>query len=261
VARQPGLALVRPQPLRTVRGHPSVRLVALVAVCFAAAFVLYVAGRETSIFAVRSVDVTGAPDGVAASVLRVASAFRGESLVALDRGELERRLLGLPSVVSVRFDRAFPHGLRIAVTPERPVAVVRAGTRSWLVSARGRIVRALDRGALPELPRLWLPSAVVLAPGRVLTREEQLTVVRALARVPEDFPGTVAVARERDGAITLVLGSRTEVRLGDGNALPHKLRVASGILRSLSPGERATLRYLDVSLPDRPVASAQVSSL
>jgi len=63
-----------------------------------------------------------------------------------------------------------------------------------------------------------------------------------------------AVAREIEGAVTLVLGSRTELRLGDGNALPHKLRVAAGVLRSLSPGERATLRYLDVSLPARPVA-------
>jgi cell division protein FtsQ len=215
----------------------------------------YLGARQTSVFAVRSIDVSGAPEGVAASVRRVTSAFRGESLVALDRGELERRLLALPSVVSVRFDRAFPHSLRIAVTPERPVAVVRAGTRAWLVSARGRIVRALERGALPDLPRLWLPSAVVLAPGGVLGQDEHISAVRALARLPEGFPGTVAVARETEGAITLVLASRTELMLGDGNDLPRKLRVAAGILTSLSPGERATLRYLDVALPDRPVAS------
>ena len=261
MARQPGLALVRPQPLRTDYALPSLRVLALAATCVAALAGAYLGARETSIFAVRSVEVTGAPDGVAASVRRVTGAFRGESLVALDRGELERRLLELPSVVSVRFDRAFPHTLRIAVTPERPVAVVRTGTRAWLVSARGRIVRALERGALPELPRLWLPSAVVLAPGRVLGQEEQVAAVRALARLPEEFPGTVAVAREIEGAVTLVLGSRTELRLGDGNALPHKLRVAAGVLRSLSPGERATLRYLDVSLPERPVAGAQLSSL
>jgi len=256
VARQSGLALVRPQPLRTAYRLPSAGILAITVVVLAACALAYMGARVTSVFALRSVEVTGASDGVAASVRRVARAFRGESLVSLDRMELERRLLALPSVVSVRFDRAFPHTLRIAVTPERPVAVLRTGTRAWLVSARGRIVRGLDRRALPELPRLWLPSAVVLAPGRRLGEEEQIAAVRALARVPGEFPGTVALARETDGAITLVLRSRTELRLGDVSALPRKLLVAAGILRSLPPGERAILRYLDVSLPDRPVASA-----
>ena len=260
VARRAALALVPPPGARSLAALPlsSLQKLALPAACVAICALAYLLGRETSLFAVRAIAVTGAPPEVAAAVREAAKETRGASLVGLDRAALERRLTELPSVVSVRFDRAFPHTLRIAVTPERPVAVVRAGTKAWLVSARGRVIRALERGALPGLPRVWLPSVTVLEPGGTLGAEEDAAAVRALARIADGFPATVAVAREWEGKITLVLGNRTELRLGEGGSMARKLRVAAGILRTLSPGERAVLAYVDVSLPERPVATSRV---
>ena len=258
VARRPALALVPSRPVGAVSALPSLRSLAIAVAAGALLALLYLVARETSLFAIRSIEVSGAPPQVVAEVHAAAHNFRGKTLVGLDGETLLARIRALPSVVSARYDRAFPSTLRIVVRPERPVAVVRAGTKAWLVSARARIIRSLERGALPSLPRLWLPSATDLRPGEILTVEESAAAVRALARVPRQLPGTIAVARQSEGQITFVLGSGMELRLGDTGSLPLKLRVAAGILGPLSTGERSTLSYLDVSLPQRPVAGTQL---
>src|SRR5581483_7378402 len=114
----------------------------------------YAALRASSAFAVTHIEVTGARPAVRAQVRQAAAFLRGTSLLALDAGALERRVEALPTVVSVRYDRAFPHTLRIAVVPERPTAVVHRGRELWLVSARGRVITHLRRGAEAGLPRI-----------------------------------------------------------------------------------------------------------
>lgn len=251
--RRHALALVRPQPLRLGLPHPSHRALAVTGAVVVLFGLVYFAARETSLLAVRSIEVTGAPSQVRKEVRAAAAPFLGESLVALDGAELERAVRSLPSVVSVKYDRDFPHGLRLVVVPERPVAVVRAGTDAWLVSARGRVIRAVERGAFLWLPRVWLPSSTELSPGEILGADRQGLAIRGLARLRAKFPATVAGAREREGKITLVLRTRQEVRLGDAGSLPLKLAVAESVLRSLA-SERARILYVDVSLPARPVA-------
>ena len=258
MARRTALALVPPRPVHSLSALPSFRVLAGVIGTAALLALLYLGARETSLFAIRSIQVSGAAPQVAAEVRAAARRFRGESLVGLDGETLLARIRALPSVVSARYDRAFPSTLRIVIRPERPVAVVRAGTRTWLVSARARLIRPLERRALPSLPRLWLPSASDLHVGQILTAEESAAAVRALALVPEALPGTIVATRQRSGEITFVLGTGMELRLGDTSSLPLKLRVAKSILSPLSAGERAALSYLDVSLPERPVAGTGV---
>ena len=68
-----------------------------------------------------------------------------------------------------------------------------------------------------------------------------------------DFPGRVAAARGTPDDLVLVLGTKTELRLGDAAELRLKLAVAATVLRDLSQSERRSLEYLDVSLPTRAV--------
>ena len=257
MARRTALALVPLRPSQSLLQLPSLRVLAGVIGTAVLLALLYLGARETSLFAIRSIQVSGAPPQVAAEVRAAARSFRGESLVGLDGDTLLARIRTLPSVVSARYDRAFPSTLRIVVRPERPVAVVRAGTKAWLVSARARLIRPLERRALPSLPRLWLPSASDLGVGQILTAEQSAAAVRALALAPEALPGTIVATRQSSGEITFVLGTGMELRLGDTSSLPLKLRVATSILSPLSAGERATLSYLDVSLPERPVSGAR----
>lgn len=57
-----------------------------------AAACAYVGARETSVFAIRAIEVRGAPAGVAAQVRAALAPYRGRSLVALDAADLERRV-------------------------------------------------------------------------------------------------------------------------------------------------------------------------
>jgi cell division septal protein FtsQ len=233
-----------------LRARPTA-ITILVLGCLVAAYVL---ARQTSLFAVRAVDVTGAPPSVVRDVERVTASVRGTSLVALDRGALERRLLALPSVVAVRVDRAFPSRLDIEVVPEHPAAVVRAGRRAWVVSRRGRVVRAVGIGAFSKLARIWLPSATHLTPGTTINRDEQALALRALVLVPAGFPAKVSSARDESGDIVFVLGDGVELRLGPRDELRLKLRVAARILATVPPRELARIDYLDVGTPERVVA-------
>ena len=227
--------------------------------CFAllvAAGGAYAAAHETSVFAVRSVDVRGARPTVATLVEQELSPALGQSLLAVDLERLRRRAEALPTVLAVSFDRAFPHSLRIVVTPERPVAVARQGAGSWLVSARGRVMGELERGARRGLPRLWLKRDVTLEVGALLSGGPASAVraVAPLARKP--LPGRVSLVRVTPDELTLVQRSGLEVRLGDASDLALKLAVARRILPALA----GVGGYLDVSVPERPVAGQDLNS-
>jgi cell division protein FtsQ len=235
--------------------------VAAVALLTAAVGLLYVAGRETSMFALRDVVVQGAPRPVAAEVRAALKPLVGRSLVALSPGEAARLVRQLPTIVSASADRDYPHTLRVTVRPERPIAVVRHLGDSWLVSARGRLMQRLTAEAFPRLPRIWLGQAVTgLAPGSVLLPDEGGLAVRTLAQLPRPFPVPVQSAGGTPDAVTVVLRDGIELRLGEAEQLRLKLRVAAAVLRSIPASERAALAYVDVSLPARPV-SAQKSQV
>lgn len=215
----------------------------------------YVAARTTPLFAVKRVEVRGAPPQAAAEIESAAARFLGTSLVALDGDDLIRRVESLPTVVSADYDRAFPHTLTIFVEAERPVAVVsQRGTR-WVVSERGRVMSRTDAGDLQAYPRIELGGVRPPELGETLTDPAVRVPLGALARVGKRFPVRIHTAALAEGAVTLTLEDETEVRLGEPIDLEVKLAAAASVLEALSKAERADLTYLDVSLPERPVAA------
>jgi cell division protein FtsQ len=215
---------------------------------------LYLAARQTSLFAVRTLEISGAPPAVRAEVARAADGYLGTSLVSLDGDELLRRLEALPTVRSLRYDRAFPHTLRLFVVPEEPAAVVRSGRDAWLVSVRGRVLRKLPRATSSDLPRIRI-NGDALSPGELLEEHSVRLALLAVSALPGDFPIAVRRVKARAGRITLVLRGGAEVRLGSRSGLPLKLAAAARVLASLSEEERSTLGYLDLTVPDRVVAA------
>jgi cell division septal protein FtsQ len=149
----------------------------------------------------------------------------------------------------MRYDRAFPHTLRIVVVPERPVAVVHRGRELWLVSARGRVIAHLRRGAEAGLPRVWVPTTAPVAVGAILQPAHGLVAAEALALAAR-FPARVETASFSRGELTFRLRSGVELRLGQPTDLRLKLAIAR---RALAVAPAGTT-YLDVSLPQRPVA-------
>jgi cell division protein FtsQ len=228
---------------------PSARSILVGAGLVAVSVGAYAAARQTSMFAVTTVKVAGAPASVRAQIRRAAAPLVGTSLLGLDGAALRSQVEALPTVVSVTYDRAFPHTLRLTVVPERPVAVLRKGRESWLVSARGRVITRVARGGDDGLARVWVPKATRLAPGDVLADADGGSPARALAFAGV-LPAHVAVAATTHGQLFFKLRSGLELRLGEPTDLRLKLAIARRALRAAPP----ETRYLDVSVPGRPVA-------
>jgi cell division protein FtsQ len=176
----------------------------------------------------------------------------GTSLLAVDTGEIEGKVRLLPSVVAASVDRSFPHTLVVKVAAEHPVAIARRGDSAWIVTGSARVIRAARLDAEPALPRIWLPRRFAVAIGGRLPAAYE-PAARALAGLREaHFRGHVKGVRTTGGEITLALRSGREVLLGDATEIPLKLAVAAQVLPRLD----GDLLYLDVSVPERPVASA-----
>jgi cell division protein FtsQ len=218
----------------------------------------YFAARETSTFAVAQIEIAGAPPAVQAQVRRTLVPLVGTSLLALDGGALERRIEALPTVVSVGYDRAFPHTLRLTIVPELPVAVLHRGPQTWLLSGRGRIISRIPPRTQPGLPRIWVPRATDVAAGTFVDPAGAGSAARALALAAgARFPAHISTAAMTHGDLTLRLRSGLELRLGD----PTDVRLKLAIVRQALRGVLAGTAYLDVSVPGRPVAGTQPSSL
>jgi cell division protein FtsQ len=209
----------------------------------------YLAARETSAFGIARIDVEGASAGVSARVSTALAPLRGESLVAFDSEDADRLLAAVPWVASARYDRDFPHTLRVLVTPEMPLALLRRGHDSWVVSSSARVLRRVDSPPLPPLPRIWLsPSSDPLV-GAVLA-DPAVGAVRALA-VMEPLPVRIRPLRVDGDEVTLTTTRGITILFGDLSRIRLKLAV---LARVLPLAEAA--RYVDLSVPERVVAGS-----
>jgi cell division protein FtsQ len=226
-------------------------LLVLSAVCVlvGGAIGVYVIARETSLFALDKIEVSGAPPRVAARIRATLQPFVGRSLIRFSSAAARRRLAAVSTVADVRFDRDFPHTLKVRVRLERPVAVLRKGPDAWLVSASARVLQHLDHKPYPNLPRIWVPASTDVAVNTTLGGPAAMGVAAVAPLRPMRIGASVRQVDTGNGELTLVLRSGTELRLGDSGDIRLKLAIAKQILPKTSGA-----RYVDVSVPERPVA-------
>jgi cell division protein FtsQ len=232
---------------------PSVRrpllVVAVVLVLVASGFGAYFGARETGIFALDRIQITGAPPSTAARIRAALRGYVGKSLVRFDRNDAARRLAAVSQVADARFDRDFPHTLRIRVRLERPVALLRRGSEAWLVSSSARVLDRLVKRPYPRLPRIWLPAGTDVSVNATLAGAGARGVAAVAPLRPLHLAGRVRQVLVGDGQLTLVLASGTQLRLGDSGDLRLKLSIAQQILPLAGDAT-----YVDISVPERPVA-------
>jgi cell division protein FtsQ len=234
---------------RLARIAPTRRSLAVGFSLLAVALGGYVLARETSLFAIDRIEVTGGSPRVAAEVRQALASFAGRPLVGLDGTAVLRKVDALPTVVSAGYDRAFPHTLRIDVVPERPAAVLRRGPDNWLVSARGRVIERLSSNAVPRLPRIWIATRTSVRTGTELTKAGVAVAARA-AGLAGAFASRIDSASYTNHDIVFHLRSGLELLLGDSGDVKLKLAVAKRVLPLLPSGST----FLDVSIPGRPVS-------
>ena len=198
----------------------------------------------------------GAPPAVARQVEVAAQDVVGTSLLEVDARALEDTVRALPSVAGVSVDRAFPNTLVVKVAAERPVAVVRRGRSAWLATGAGKVIQEIETGTQRQFPRLWLTRDVGVGVGRSLP-PDLVAATRALAAArAARLPRRVKAVRVGDGQLTLVLQRGPEIRLGANSDVLLKVTVAARVFPLVD--DRSL--YLDVSVPERPVASRYLNS-
>ena len=217
---------------------------------------LYVGALQTSVFAIERIEVQGVPPGVAAHVRAALEPLTGSSLVAFDTTDGNRRLATVPIVAEASYDRDFPHTLRVTVTAERPIALLRRGSAAWVVSENARVLRQVSARPLPRLPRIWLPATADPIVGAAVA-DDSAAGVRALAAIGTvRLPVPIRSARIAEGELSITLRSGTRVFFGKPSRLQLKAAVTAEILALA--GEA---RSIDVSVPERAVTSSRPAAM
>lgn len=240
--------------LQIRRFLPTRRSLAAGAAVVALAAAGYAIARETSLFAIQRVAVTGGSAVIDAQVTRALQPFVGRSLVGLDGGAVLRSVDALPTVVSASYDRGFPSTLNVTVVPERPVAVLRDGAAAWIVSARGRVIRPVAAQGAPTWPRIWVAAKFVRV-GEVLPLRLGGVLTRVLSAA-RPLRTRILTASITNGVLVFHLRSGLQLVLGAPDDVALKTAVAVQVLPQIPSGTRS----LDVSVPSRPLASPYPSS-
>jgi cell division protein FtsQ len=230
---------------------PVVRRCALVgAVAVALLAALYLAWlRDSSLVAVESVTITGVTsrdaDRVRAALTSTAMTM---TTLNLDREKLEEAAAVFPVVAAIELTPDFPHGLTIEVIEHRPVAIVDAGGDEAPVAADGSVLTGLPVEG--DLPRIEMSQRL---PGDRLPAG----AARDAARVAGGAPAALASRLEgigREGGargVVVQVQDGPEIVFGSADQLRAKWAAA---VRVLADSESAGASYIDVRLPERPVA-------
>jgi len=206
--------------------------------------------RDSRFARVEDASVTGltTPD---APRLRAAliDAARDMSTLHVRVGELERAASPFPVVKSVEAEANFPHELRIRVIEHRPVAalVPAAGGRRLLLAADGTALRGLEvEHPLPVLTAGGLPA------GDRVSDRKTMRALRVVAAAPPGLDRRVlTVAEDPRRGVVARLRQGPEVVFGGLGGLRAKWESAALVLADSASAGAA---YVDVRLPDRPVA-------
>ncbi len=259
-ARRPAAAPARvvaaPRRVDVSRFVPSTRSVLAGVALLLSGMIAFAVARQSSLFAIRSIEVVGAKPALEQQVRDALQPLVGTSLVALDRDQVQKRLDALPQIRRASYDRAFPNTLRVVVEPDLPAAVLRSGPDGWLISEYGAVLQKLTRPFPKNLPGIWItpedaPTARIHeVPARITVALRGLAEARRSQSALLPQIGKVkAVAGRPDARAALA----HRAPLGDARDLALKLAVANRVLQTLSADERKQIRYLDLTLPSRPV--------
>jgi cell division protein FtsQ len=203
--------------------------------------------RDSSLVAVQRVTVTGA-SGPDAAKVRTALVAAARNMTTLDvsMGQLDTAIAPYPDVKRLNVSTSFPHGMRIQVVEQIPVAVVSVGGREIEVAGDGTLLHAVGSSAsLPTIP-------LGVAPGGTHLTGWARGAVALLAAAPYQLLAHISeVVNDPDHGLTAELRKGPNVYFGSSRQLAAKWSAAAAVLADKSS---VGAEYIDVSDPSRPAA-------
>jgi cell division protein FtsQ len=232
----------------------SARRLRLVAIGLVALGVLLGGGwfwfRDSSFVSVKTVAVTG-QSGPDAAAIRSAlmTAARNMTTLDVDMAQLRTAVSPYPAVKTLQVSTEFPHGMRIQVIEQLPVAVIQLPGRTIAVASDGTLLREVQ--SAPSLPTIALS---VPPGGPRLTDQAALAAVAALAAAPYQLLSKISqIQTAAPHGLVAQLRAGPQVYLGDSSDLTQKWSAAVAVL---SDSGSAGAAYIDVTDPRRPAAGA-----
>jgi cell division protein FtsQ len=204
--------------------------------------------RNSSLVSVEHVRIGGV-HGADAPAIEAAleRAARQMSTLDVQQGKLRAAVASYPIVGDLQVSSSFPHGLRIHVVEQPPVAVLSAGGVSTAVAASGIVLgTARASEALPTLT-----SSVQLTPGERVREPALLDDLAVLGVAPTRLAKQVERAYSGPKGLTLVMHGGLLAYFGDASR-PHAKWIS--LARVLADSGSAGASYVDVRSPERPAA-------
>jgi cell division protein FtsQ len=204
--------------------------------------------RQSPFVAVQRVRISGVR-GVDAQAVDAAltQAAHGMSTLEVNVAALRAAVAPLRVVREVRAIPSLPHGLRIDVVEQLPVAVLAAGGERTAVAADGAVLGpALASGSLPSIGASVLPRT-----GGHVGSASLLAELTVLGAVPAPLARHVERVFTGAKGLTVAMRDGLLVYFGD-DTLPHAKWLS--LARVLADSSSAGASYVDVRLPSHPAA-------
>ena len=204
--------------------------------------------RQSSFVSVQRVQIVGVHGADARAVdAALTDAARGMSTLDVSTGALSAAVAPLRVVRAVRAIPSFPHGLRIEVSEQLPVAALTVAGVRTAVAADGVVLGpALLSGSLPSVAGSFVP-----APGRRVGGASLRAALIVLGAAPAPLAKYVERAFTGAEGLTVAMRNGLLVYFGDATR-PHAKWLS--LVRVLADSSSAGASYVDVRLPSHPAA-------
>jgi cell division protein FtsQ len=210
--------------------------------------------RKSSFVAVEHVQVSGV-HGPQAHAIDAALAGAAEHMSTLDLhpAALRAAVASFPVVQSVKAIPHFPHGLRIEVVEQPPVAALTVGGTRTAVAADGVVLGpSLLSSSLPALNNSQ-GGGVESLTGERVQGQSLLAELTVLGAVPKPLQRYVTRVYTFSGGQGLTVAMRSGLLVYFGDAWrPHAKWTA--LARVLAAPTSVGATYIDVRVPERPAA-------
>ncbi|UGS35752.1 cell division protein FtsQ/DivIB [Capillimicrobium parvum] len=219
----------------------------------AAAFGAWLWVRDSSLVRVEQVTVSGATGAEAPEVRQALDqAAREMTTLHVDTGRLRKAVAMYPQVKDLRAEADLLHRLNIEVIERPPVAALSVDGKRTPVAADGMLLQGrLSPAGLPVVKVPALPAG-----GRV-TGGQTFRALDAIAAAPAALRRHIARVQIGRTGIEAVVERGPRILLGDGSR-PRAKWIAAA--RVLGDRDAAGATYIDVRLPERPVAGGLPTS-
>lgn len=204
---------------------------------------------NSSIFAVKRVEVVGNKRLTAAEVRSIARVPSSATLLRFPGRQVRSRLLASPWVSEAYVTRDFPDGLRIRIAERTPAARLDLGSTFWLIDRAGYVLAKADVEEASPMPVVRDVEGVQPSVGKTLRSDELENALGILEGVsPELRAYTRAVSAPSIDKTALYTTGGVEIFFGEATDLEKKDLVARRIMKE----QKGKVVSINVRTVERP---------